>query len=56
MMNGVDYGPSKLGLVVEVKKLSLDDQYDRHNQLMMNGGDEKKRDGDDGIEAVDWES
>ncbi|KAF3943058.1 hypothetical protein ACB098_08G092700 [Castanea mollissima] len=57
MMNGhgVDFGPSKLGLVAEVKKLSLDDQYDRHNRLMMNGGDEKKRDGGDGTEAVDWE-
>nr|XP_023928501.1 uncharacterized protein LOC112039826 [Quercus suber]POE90846.1 hypothetical protein CFP56_23140 [Quercus suber] len=56
MMSGVDYGPSKLGLVAEVKKLSLDDQYDRHNQLMMMyGGDEKKRDGGDGTEAVDWE-
>ena len=40
----------------EVKKLSPDDQYDRHNQLMMNSGDEKKRDGSDGTKAVDWES
>lgn len=55
MVHGVDNGPSKLGLVAEVKKLSLDDQYDRHNQLMMNGGDDKKRDGGDGTEAVDWE-
>jgi len=54
MKNGVDNGPSKLGLVAEVKKLSLDDQYDRHNQSMMNGGDEKKRDGG-GTETVDWE-
>nr|POE79293.1 hypothetical protein CFP56_15234 [Quercus suber] len=53
MMNGVGYGPSKLGLVAEVTKLSLDDQYDRHNQLMMNSGDEKKRGGGDGMEAVD---
>nr|POE82057.1 hypothetical protein CFP56_41826 [Quercus suber] len=50
MMNGVDYRPFKLGLVAEVKKLNLDDQ------LMMNGGDEKKRDGGDGTEAIDWES
>ena len=42
--------------MAEVKKLSLDDQYNCHNQLMMNGGDEKKRDGGDGMEAVDWES
>ena len=54
MKNGVDNGPSKLGLVAEVKKLSLDDQYDRHNQSMMNGGEEKKRDGG-GTETADLE-